>query len=131
MYATVEAPQRKVAESTLDETNLNRTFSKQDQPSGYIHDPPTPPIPLRGYSLSPSLEKLDNIQNFDLQERTKKVSSRSTAVAIMEGRENTYQPLAIPSRCLTDDRGEYQCLTEHQAAMVDESGIEDLYCEMS
>ena len=100
VYETVKDPKSaKPVEKTLKEGNIHRST---DRPSehDYCDGTVTPPLPPRTYSLSPLLDKINNLSNNQEQkDQNPQVDS-----------ENTYQPL-IPPRQSTI-ASEYQSLTQ-------------------
>ena len=67
----------------------------------------TPPLPPRAYSLSSSLDKIDNLENLKLQDLSNQVLKDQNSQV---DNKNTYQPL-IPPRSI-NNAGEYQSLTQ-------------------
>ena len=70
----------------------------------------TPPLPPRTYSLSSSLDKIDNLENIQLQDLSTDQGIKNNPQV---DSENTYQPL-IPPRSTnnTTAASEYQSLTQ-------------------
>ena len=111
VYETIEDPKTNELEVVHA---LKETRDQHNNMYSDCRDTPTPPLPPRGYSLSSSLDKIDNIQNLELHDLTSNSQSQNDgnycrATAIVDG-ENTYQPL-IPPR-VKDGAAEYQSLTE-------------------
>ena len=89
-------------EKTLKERNFHSSTDRQNE-DDYRDGSVTPPLPPRTYSLSPSLDKIENLRNDQEQkDRNLRVDS-----------ENTYQPL-IPPRSSNNNTiaSEYQSLTQ-------------------
>jgi hypothetical protein len=111
VYETVKEPQPSKAEITSDSKERRRQnpstrIAKQNE-HDYRDGSLTPPLPPRAYSLSSSLDKIDNVENIQLQDL-------STDKGIKD-QEPTYQPLIPPrhSNTATDHEGsEYQSLTQ-------------------
>ena len=111
MYETVEEPQPSKAENTFDSKESSRqsqTRIAKQNVQDYRDGAVTPPLPPRTYSLSSSLDKIDNLENIQLQDM-----STDQEIKDREPSENTYQPLILRgnSNTATTD-GEYQSLTQ-------------------
>ena len=82
-------PKPKQVENTLEERNYKTTSqSKYD-----CCDTPTPPLPPQGYSLSSSLENIDNYENIALQDLSSQSQQQQNPKT---NNESTYQPLILP-----------------------------------
>ena len=110
VYETVEEPQPK-AEITSDSkqrSKFNDTHTAKQNEHDYRDGSLTPPLPPRTYSLSSSLDKIDNLENIQLQNL-----STDQGIKDEEPSENTYQPLILPRHSNTATTGsEYQSLTQ-------------------
>ena len=110
VYETVEEPQPK-AEITSDSkqrSKFNDTHTAKQNEHDYCDGSLTPPLPPRTYSLSSSLDKIDNLENIQLQDL-----STDQGIKDEEPSENTYQPLILPRHSNTATTGsEYQSLTQ-------------------
>ena len=71
----------------------------------------TPPLPPRTYSLSSSLDKIDNLENLQDLSNDQELNNQPNNPQVDS--ENTYQPL-IPPRSSNDTTAasEYQSLTQ-------------------
>ena len=112
VYETVEEPQPNKTGSTSElkerSRHSHRHTAKQNE-CDYRDVSLTPPLPPRTYSLSSSLDKIDNLENLQLQD----VSTDHQEMKDQEPSENTYQPLILPRHSNIDTTGsEYQSLTQ-------------------
>ena len=111
MYETVEEPQPSKAENTSNESSKlsHRCTAKQNE-HDYRDGSLTPPLPPRTYSLSLSLEKIDNMENLQLQDLS---TDQEIKIKDQDPSENTYQPLILPRHSDSATTGsEYQSLTQ-------------------
>ena len=90
----------------------NYQTAREDQHVGRHNGTCTPPIPPRAYSVSSSLDKIDNFENLKLQDFGNQ--SQMTDQNPKVDSENTYQPLIPPRRSNnnTTAASEYQSLTQ-------------------
>ena len=80
-------------------------------------DTPTPPVPPRGYSVSSSLDKLENLEAIELQHLSNKLRSQDQDSTVTIKDEKIYQPLIPPRPSNDDGSSEYQSLVVlHQDA---------------
>ena len=106
---TTDDPQSgQETEHTL-QAGSNQT-AREDQHAGHSGTC-TPPIPPRVYSVSSSLDKIDNLKNLKLQDLGNQ--SQMTGQNSKMDSENTYQPLIPPQHSNNNTTAsEYQSLTE-------------------
>ena len=114
VYETIEERQPNKAESTVSSDSKessrrsHRHTAKQNE-HDYRDGSLTPPLPPRTYSLSSSLDKIDNLENLQLQD----LSTDHQEMKDQDPSENTYQPLILPQHSNIDTMGcEYQSLTQ-------------------
>ena len=111
VYETVEEPQPTKAEImsySKESSRPNDTRTAKQNEHDYRDGSLTPPLPPRTYSLSSSLDKIDNLENIQLQDL-----STDQGIKDEEPSENTYQPLILPRHSNTATTGsEYQSLTQ-------------------
>ena len=114
VYETVEDPKPSDSENTLKERIRQRhTCTAKQNEHDYRDGSLTPPLPPRTYSLSSSLDKIDNLENRQLQ-------NLSTDLELKDQNpqsENTYQALILPRHTATTD-SEYQSLTQFRQREV-------------
>ena len=93
---------------TLKERNLHSCTARRNE-HDYHDGSLTPPLPPRTYSLSSSLEEIDNLENLQGLSNDQELKDRNSWV----DSENTYQ-LLIPPRQSNNNNtaSEYQSLTE-------------------
>ena len=113
VYETVQDPKAFIepVEKTLKERNLHSSTARQNE-HDYRDGTVTPPLPPRTYSLSSSLDKIDNLENLqDLSNAYDQEKLKDQNFQVDS--ENTYQPL-IPLRSSnnTTTASEYQSLTQ-------------------
>ena len=114
VYETVEEPQPIKAESTMssdskESSRLSHRHTAKQNEHDYHDGSLTPPLPPRTYSLSSSLDKIDNLENLQLQDS----SADHQEMNDQDPTENTYQPLILPPYSNIDTTGsEYQSLTQ-------------------
>ena len=114
VYETVEEPQPIKAESTMssdskESTRRSHRHTAKQSEHDYRDGSLTPPLPPRTYSLSSSLDKIDNLENLQLQDS----SADHREMKDQDPSENTYQPLILPRHSNIDTTGsEYQSLTQ-------------------
>lgn len=115
VYETVEEPQPSKAENTSKESSkLSHTCIAKQNEHDYRDGSLTPPLPPRTYSLSSSLDKIDNLENLQLQDL-----STDQEIKDQNPSENTYQPLILPRHSNTATTGsEYQSLTQFRQCEV-------------
>ena len=107
VYETVRDPKpTKPVEITLKERNTHTCTAMQNE-HDYHDGSLTPPLPPRVYSLSSSLDKIDNLENLKLQDLSNQALKDQNSQ--VRDNENTYQPL-IPLRSI-NNASEYQSLT--------------------
>ena len=108
VYETVDEPKpMKPVEITLKERSIHTCTAAMQNEHDYRDGSLTPPLPPRAYSLSSSLDKIDNLENIELQDLSNQVPKDQDSQL---DNENTYQPL-IPPRSL-NNTSEYQSLTQ-------------------
>ena len=104
LYETVIDP--KPAEKSPKERNLHLCTAEQNE-HDYRDGSLTPPLPPRTYSLSSSLDKIDNLENLQDLSNDQEIKNN-----LQVDSENTYQPLIPPrSSNNTTAASEYQSLT--------------------
>ena len=112
VYETVEDPKpTEPVKMTLKERNVHSCTAGQNE-NDYRDGSFTPPLPPRTYSLSSSLDKIDNLENVQLQDLSNDREQKDRSNPQIDG-ENTYQPL-IPPRCSNSNTiaSKYQSLTQ-------------------
>ena len=114
--ATTDDPQSGQETKHTLQARSNQT-ARKDQHAGRHSGTCTPPIPPRAYSVSSSLDKIDNFENLKLQDLgNHSIQSQMTNKNPKVDNENTYQPLIPPWRSNnnTTAASEYQSLTQLQ-----------------
>ena len=108
---TVDGPQSGETKHThKDESKLNQRANNQEDQQDHSWTS-TPPLPPRAYSLSSSLDKIDNVENIRLQDMGNQSQLKDQNPKV--DNENTYQPLIPPRRSNnTTTVSNYQFLTQ-------------------
>ena len=108
VYETVRDPKpTKPVENTLKERNIHTCTAMQNE-HNYRDGSLTPSVPPRVYSLSSSLDNIDNLENLRLQDLSNQVLKGQNSQ--VRDNENTYQPLSPPQS--KRNGSEYQSLTQ-------------------
>ena len=115
LYETVKDPKpQEPVEKTPKGRNLHLTMCTAGiKEHDYRHDDGslTPPLPPRTYSLSSSLDKIDNLENLKDLSNDQELNNQRNNPQVDS--ENTYQPLIPPrSSNNTTAASEYQSLTQ-------------------